>query len=158
MNKLFEYTKKVRTILDSPNAQILWHDTPYIQYEQIRLEDKFRMYYECCQKKYSKWMFKRYPTKNCLNQEQVQRTTVLRSEFVAANLQFNWLLILIVINKSDEHQIIYGSYYMELANNKLKFDRIDNSEKYLLNIQYLAWVCNGCLIASLKEYSSTPIF
>ena len=158
MNKLFEYTKKVRTILDSPNAQILWHDTPYIQYEQIRLEDKFRMYYECCQKKYSKWMFKRYPTKNCLNQEQVHRTTVLRSEFVAANLQFNWLLILIVIDKSDEHQTIYDSYYMELANNKLKFDRIDNSEKYLLYIQYLAWVCNGCLIASLKEYSSTPIF
>ena len=51
MNKLFEYTKKVRTILDSPNAQILWHDTPYVQYEQIRLEHKFRMYYECCQKK-----------------------------------------------------------------------------------------------------------
>ena len=158
MNKLFEYTKKVRTILDSPKAQILSHDTPYIQYEQIRLEDKFRMYYECCQKKYSKWMFKRYPAKNCLNQQQVRRTTVLRSEFVAANLQFNWLLILIVIDKSDEHQTIYDSYYMQLANNKLKFDRIDNSEKYLLNIQYLAWVCNGCLIASLKEYSSTPIF
>ena len=67
MNKLFEYTKKVRTIPDAPDAQILWHDTPYIQYEQIRLEDKFRMYYEWCQKKYFKWMFKRYPAKNCLN-------------------------------------------------------------------------------------------
>ena len=46
MNKLFEYTKKVRTIPDAPDAQILRHNTPYIQYEQIRLDDKFRMYYE----------------------------------------------------------------------------------------------------------------
>ena len=46
MNKLFKYTKKVETIPDAPDAQILWHNTPYIQYEQIRLDDKFRMYYE----------------------------------------------------------------------------------------------------------------
>ena len=46
MNKLFKYTKKRKTIPDAPGAQILWHDTPYIQYEQIRLDDKFRMYYE----------------------------------------------------------------------------------------------------------------
>ena len=45
MNYLFEYTKKVRTIPDTPDAQILWHNTPFIQYEQIRLDDKFRMYY-----------------------------------------------------------------------------------------------------------------
>ena len=45
MNYLFEYTKKVRTIPDAPDAQILWHNTPFIQYEHIRLDDKFRMYY-----------------------------------------------------------------------------------------------------------------
>ena len=45
MNYLFEYTKKVRTIPDAPDVQILWHNTPFIQYEQIRLDDKFRMYY-----------------------------------------------------------------------------------------------------------------
>ena len=46
MNKLLKYTKKVKTIPDAPDTQILWHNTPYIQYEQIRLDDKFRMYYE----------------------------------------------------------------------------------------------------------------
>ena len=46
MNKLFEYTRKVKTIPDAPDGQILWHNTPCIQYHQIRLEDKFRMYYE----------------------------------------------------------------------------------------------------------------
>ena len=30
-------------------------------------------------------MFKRNRTKNCLNQEQIRRTTVLRFEFAAAN-------------------------------------------------------------------------
>ena len=46
MNKLFKYTKKVKTIPDGPDAQIFWRNTPYIQYEQIRHNDKFRMYYE----------------------------------------------------------------------------------------------------------------
>ena len=46
MNKLFNYTKKVKTIPDGLDAQILWRNTPYIQCEQIRLNDKFRMYYE----------------------------------------------------------------------------------------------------------------
>ena len=45
MNYLFEYTKKVNTIPDAPGAKILWHNTPFIQYEQIRLDDKFRLYY-----------------------------------------------------------------------------------------------------------------
>ena len=79
-------------------------------------------------------------------------------EFVAANKQFDCLLILIVTDKSDEQQTIYDSYYMELASNKLKFDRINSSEKYLVYIQYLAWVCNDCLIAPLKDYASNPIF
>ena len=69
MNKLFKYTKKRKTISDVPDAQILWHDTPYIQYEQIRLDDKFRMYYETVllSRKVFQWMFKRCPTKNCSN-------------------------------------------------------------------------------------------
>ena len=32
-------------IPDALDAQILWHNTPFIQNEQIRLDDKFRMYY-----------------------------------------------------------------------------------------------------------------
>ena len=46
MNKLFKYTKKIKTIPDAPNAQILWDDIPYFRYQQIRLDNKFRMYYE----------------------------------------------------------------------------------------------------------------
>ena len=38
MNKLFKYTKKAKTIPDAPDNQILWHNTPYIQYEQIYYE------------------------------------------------------------------------------------------------------------------------
>ena len=35
MNKLFKYTKKVKTIPDAPDGQMLWYNTPNIQYEQI---------------------------------------------------------------------------------------------------------------------------
>ena len=36
LNKLFESNKQVNTIT-APNAQIIWHDAPYIQYEQFRI-------------------------------------------------------------------------------------------------------------------------
>ena len=46
MNKLFKCSKKVTAIPDAPNTQILRQDVPHIQYEQIKLGDKFRIYYE----------------------------------------------------------------------------------------------------------------
>ena len=91
MNKLFKYTKKRKTIPDAPDAQILWHDTPYIQYEQIRLDDKFRMYYETVllsrkvfqvdvQKIYYQKLFK-------LGRGMSNYSVV----FLAANRQLDWL-------------------------------------------------------------------
>ena len=46
MNKLFKCSKKVTAIPDAPDTQILWHDVPHIQYEQIKFGDKFRIHYE----------------------------------------------------------------------------------------------------------------
>ena len=46
MNKLFKCSKKVTVIPDAPDTQILRHDAPHIQYEPIKLGDKFRIYYE----------------------------------------------------------------------------------------------------------------
>lgn len=42
--------------------------------------------------------------------------------------------------------------------NKLKFDVSNNSEKYLLYMQYVPWACNNSSIALLTEYSNNPIF
>ena len=41
--KLFESRKKVaNTSTTQPDAKIIFHNTPYIQYEQIKLKDNFR--------------------------------------------------------------------------------------------------------------------
>ena len=45
MNKLFESKAKVSPIPCIPNAQILYHDTPYISYQQISLDDNYQTYF-----------------------------------------------------------------------------------------------------------------
>ena len=52
LNKLFETNSKLAVIPDDPDAQIIYHDTPYISYPQIILGDNFLAYYNgilrCC--------------------------------------------------------------------------------------------------------------
>ena len=43
LNRLFESNAKVN-IPDAPDAQIVFHDTPYISYRQITLKDNFLVY------------------------------------------------------------------------------------------------------------------
>ena len=45
LNKLFEPNKLVTAIAD-PDAKVIWHDTLFMQYEQLRLNDNFRQYLE----------------------------------------------------------------------------------------------------------------
>ena len=45
LNKLFETNAKPAGIPDNPDAQIIYHDTPYISYPQITLDDNFPVYY-----------------------------------------------------------------------------------------------------------------
>ena len=43
MNKLFEFAQKVTGLPNVSNGEVLWHDNCFIQYKQIRINDKFRM-------------------------------------------------------------------------------------------------------------------
>ena len=45
MNKLFESNAKVGTIPASPDAQIIYHDTPYFSYPQITMDENFQVYF-----------------------------------------------------------------------------------------------------------------
>ena len=45
MNKLFE-TNSQAAAITVPDAVILWHDRPYIQYKQTRLDENFCQYFE----------------------------------------------------------------------------------------------------------------
>ena len=45
MNRLFE-TNIQAAAITAPDAAIVWHDRPYIQHEQIRLDENFHQYFE----------------------------------------------------------------------------------------------------------------
>lgn len=45
LSKLFESNKQVAAVT-APDAQMIWHDTPVIQYEQFLLNDNFRQFLE----------------------------------------------------------------------------------------------------------------
>ena len=45
LNKLFKINAKAAAIPDNPDAQIIYHDIPYISYQQITLDDNFLAYY-----------------------------------------------------------------------------------------------------------------
>ena len=46
INMLLDAVKKVTAIPSVPVTMIIWHDTPFTQYDQITLNNKFRMYIE----------------------------------------------------------------------------------------------------------------
>lgn len=43
LSKLFESNKLVTAIADL-DAKIIWHNAPFIHYEQLKLNDNFRQY------------------------------------------------------------------------------------------------------------------
>ena len=45
MNRFFE-TNTQAAAITAPDATILWQIRPYIQYQQIRLDENFRQYFE----------------------------------------------------------------------------------------------------------------
>ena len=45
MNKLFESNAKVDIIPALPDAQIIYHDKPYISYQQITMDENFQVYF-----------------------------------------------------------------------------------------------------------------
>ena len=44
LNKLFKTNAKLGNITNKPDARIIFHDTPYISYPQITLDDNFLVY------------------------------------------------------------------------------------------------------------------
>ena len=45
MNKLFESNARVDAIPAIPDAQIIYHDTPYVSYQQTSLNENFQAYF-----------------------------------------------------------------------------------------------------------------
>ena len=128
LNRLFESNAKAN-IPDAPDAQIIFHDTPYISYPQIKLTDNFLVY-----------------ANGVLRVRGALRTDVLldpyqqsfdvnkgirsiKIDFKGLNRQIEWLEISLVYDKSDQHLTIYDSYDVELAAKCIKKITLENVQK-----------------------------
>ena len=128
LSRLFESNAKAN-IPDAPDAQIIFHDTPYISYPQIKLTDNFLVY-----------------ANGVLRVRGALRTDVLldpyqqsfdvnkgirsiKIDFKGLNRQIEWLEISLVYDKSDQHLTIYDSYDVELAAKCIKKITLENVQK-----------------------------
>ena len=184
-NKLFETNGAVANLANGnagpistaqPDADIYFYNTPYIQYERIKLNGTFN----------------KYVTK-ALQSKQVLRTGIKPTafqkafeinvgtqshnvEFKAANKQFSFVEISLVYDKSEQHNTIYDNYNAELAatqitsvqleniNNKYgelnkKYDLTDEHDKYEMCRNSVAWATGqGSSVGPLTEYSQNKIY
>ena len=128
MEKLFE-SKKVLpagAAIPSADAQIIFTKAPFIQYEQILLDKTFRQHLETIM--VSKQILSMEAQKPPLQKtyEISQGTDSLNVEFLGSSIQFDWLEISIVPDKSDKHTTIYDSYNRELASQEIKTLKLTN--------------------------------
>ena len=136
MKKLFESKKVLATgsSIPSPDVQIIFTKTPYIQYEQILLDKNFRQYLETIMvsKKILRMGTQKVPLQKTYeintNQDSID------VEFLGTNRQFDWLEISLVHDKSDKHTTIYDSYNLEMGAENIKYLKLTNfTEVYSLS-------------------------
>ena len=100
LNKLFESNAK-EDIPRSPDAEIIFHDTPYISYQQITLDDNFQSYLNATlhTKKAIRTTVQFSPYQQSF--EINFGTQSINVGFIGANRQFAWLEISLLYDKSD---------------------------------------------------------
>ena len=127
MNKLFESNAKVTAIPRVSDAQILYHDIPYISYQQKTLDEKFQVSSNATLR--SKMALRAGVQFSPYQQsfEVNVGTQTVSVNFQGANRQFAWVEISLVYDRSDQHQTIYDSYNAELAATKIQSLKLENA-------------------------------
>ena len=131
LNRLCQSNAKAN-IPDAPDAQIIFHDTPYISYPQITLTDNFLVYANGILRASGALATSvlLYP---CQQTFEVNKgIQYIKIDFKALNRQIEWFEISLVYKKNDQHLTIYDSYDAELAT---KFVKMNNIRKHTKNIQ-----------------------
>ena len=111
MSKLFESRKKLANVgtaaYELPTgdtyANVFWHSTPYIQYEQIKLNDTFNKYITKAlqSKRVLRTGIKPTPFQKTFEVNTGSQSHVV--EFKGLNKQFSFLEISLVYDKSEQH-------------------------------------------------------
>ena len=102
MKKLFESKKRV-TPIGAPDAKTFFTKASFIQYEQFLLGKNFREYIETIMlsKNILTMRIQKSPMQKTY--EMSIRNNSMNVEFIRANRQLDWLEILLIYDKSEEH-------------------------------------------------------
>ena len=170
LNKLFESNAKVDHIPANPDAKIIYHDTPYICCQQIVLDDNFQAFQNAslCSKTALRTGIFNTPYQQSFDLNVgIQNRKI---NFYGTALQFEFLEISLVYDKSDQHQTIYDSYDVELAAKTIQPLTIKNASstysltgiwelnidnedhKHQLYLMFIAYNWDGCSAVSLTQY------
>ena len=175
LNKLFKTNTKIAAIPENPDAQIIYHDIPYIPYPQITLDDNFIAYYNGILRSHrvlrTGLILSPYQQSFEIN----TGTQSLNASFRGLNKQIEWLEISLVYDKNDHHQTIYDSYEVLSAakfiqaltlenasttyslTRQLKYNISNEDDKHWLYEMFVAYYCDGCSMALLTQYENNEI-
>ena len=115
LNRSFETNAKLENIPNEPDAQSIFHDTLYISYPQITLDDNFLAYFNSTLRSRSALRTVTILSPYQQSFEINVGTQSLKINFRGLNKQIELLEISLVFDKSDQHQTVYDSYDVELA-------------------------------------------
>ena len=128
MKKFFEFRKVYAsgTALSTPGVKIIFTKAPFIQYEQIALDKKFRQYLETIM--VSKKILRMGAQKTLMQKtyEISVGQDTLDINFLGANRQFDWLELSLVYDKSDKQNTVYDSDNVEMTSKKIKSVKLTN--------------------------------
>ena len=128
LNRLFESNTKAE-IPYAPDAQIIFHDTPYISYLQITLTDNFLVYANGVLR--ARGALKTGVLLDPYQQgfEVNKWIQSIKIDFKGLNRQIEWLETYLVYHKTDQHLTIYDGYDVELAAKFIKKITLENVQK-----------------------------
>ena len=115
LNRSFETNAKLENIPNETDTQIIFHDTLYISYPQITLDDNFLAYLNSILRSRSALRTVIILSPYQQSFEINVGTQSLNINFRGLNKQIEWLEISLVFDKSGQPQAVYNSYDVELA-------------------------------------------
>ena len=146
---------------DSVDAKIVLTSTPYILYEQPKLDDNYRTYLEVIIISNNVLRTGIQSTPYQKSYQMARKSQSRTVTFEASARQFSFLEFSLVYNSSEQHKSIYDSYNAEVVAvqirsiklenvsgthsqfNTIKFDLTDEHDKYILYSAFTAWICKG---------------
>ena len=156
--------------------QIIYDDQPYICYQQIVLDDNFLAYLNASLHAKTALRTGIYDAPYQQSFEMNVGSQSQKVNFYGFAAQFEFIEILLVYDRSDQHQTIYDSYELELAAHNIQSLMLENAIstysitgmlEYNINNEYdkhtsysmfVAYNCNGCSAAPITSYRNNKIF